>query len=516
MTTLRAKDETAPARQEAPARKNARAPLLRNLLLLRLCILVFLLSNTALALGFGVVGAAPVLAGCALAAFLLFSFRPKEGGLLAAPIDARTFAACLALAVALLLLGGETHLFYANLDWLMRDAVLSDLTRQGFPLFYRYEGQDYLLRAPLGMYLLPAAIGRWTGLAGAHIAMLAQNTLLLGVCLYFVARLAGARIAPFLALFVLFSGLDILPQLFLEGLALPDHLEWWNPAFQYSSHVTQLFWVPNHALPGWWAALLLLLLAREEIDLALLAILFAATLLWSPLAAVGAAPLIGFCALRLGRGLFAPRILAAAVAGLCFLPIALYLTIDAESVRHGWLLAIPGFVGLYVAFILVEIPHAAILLAARERLARSDRALVGAGVVVLLALPFYSFGPNNDLAMRASIPALFLLAFAFARVAVSTPRDGGALASLISAIVIAAAATPAMEIKRALVVQAFAISDCDLLTSWRKTDPHVFPTNYLARREMVPAWLGAASDARLEIEQRSCWPDHPHLPDSRK
>ncbi|TDX67385.1 hypothetical protein EDE12_101930 [Methylosinus sp. sav-2] len=505
-TTLLAKDE-ASARTRAP---------LRNLLLLQLGVLVFLLSNAALAFGFRAIAATPILAGCALAAFLLFSFRPKQNGLLAAPIDTKTLTACLALAVALLLLGGETHLFYANLDWLVRDAVLSDLTRQGFPLFYRYEGQDYLLRAPLGMYLIPATIGHYAGLVGAHIAMLAQNALLLGLCLYFIAKLAGARAAPFLALFILFSGLDILPQLLHEGLELPDHLEWWNSSIQYSSHVTQLFWVPNHALPGWWAALLLLLLAREEIDLALLAILFAASLLWSPLAAVGAAPLIGFCALRLRHALFSWRNIAAAAAGLCFLPIALYLTVDAESVKHGWLAATPGFALLYLAFILVEIPQAAILLAARDAIAKSDRALIGASVVVLLALPFYYFGPNNDLAMRASMPALFLLAFAFAGVAVSTPRDGGRLASLISAIVIVAAATPAMEIKRALVSPAFAISDCDLLTSWRKTDPSIFPTNYLARLEKLPAWLGAASEARLEIERRSCWPAHPHLPDSRK
>lgn len=507
-TTLQAKDE-------APLRAAPRAPL-RNLLLLQLGVLVFLLSNAALAFGFRAAAAASILVGCAHGAFLLFSFRPKQNSLLAAPIDAKTLAACLALAVALLLLGGETHLFYANLDWLVRDAVLADLTREGFPLFYRYEGQDYLLRAPLGMYLLPAMIGHYAGLVGAHIAMLAQNALLLGVCLYVVVKLAGVRAAPFLALFILFSGLDIAPQLLRNGLDLSDHLEWWNSSIQYSSHVTQLFWVPNHALPGWWAALLLLLLARGEIDLSIVAILFAASLLWSPLAAVGAAPLIGFCALRLGPALFSSRNIAAVMAGLAFLPVALYLTIDAESVKHGWLVALPGFALLYPAFILVEIPHVAILVAARDAIAKSDRALIGAAVVVLLALPFYYFGPNNDLAMRASMPALFVLAFAFVRIAVATPRDGGILASAISIIVIVSATTPGMEIKRALVAPTFAISDCDLLTGWRKTDPQNFPTNYLARLEKVPAWLGAATNARLEIEQRSCWPDHPHLPDSRK
>jgi len=495
----------------------ARAPrALRNLHLLQASVLVFLLSNVALALVFGAVAATSVVAGSALAAFLLFTFRPKPDGIVAAPIDTKKLAACLALALALLLLGGETHLFYATADWLMRDAVLSDLTRNGLPLFYRHDGEDYLLRAPLGMYLLPAAIGRVTGLFGAHVALLAQNALLLAGCLYFIALLAGERVAPFLALFILFSGLDVVPQLLRDGLELPAHLEWWNSAIQYSSHVTQLFWVPNHALPGWWASLLLLLLAREEIDLAILAGLFAATLLWSPLAVAGAAPLAALGALRLGRGLFTPRNIAAGAAGLCFLPIALYLTIDAGSVPHGWLVATPGFLLLYVAFILVEIPHAAIVFAQRTLLAASDRTLLAASVLVLLLLPLYSFGPNNDLAMRASIPALFLLAFAFAEVAVATPRDGGLLASAISTLVIVSAATPATEIKRTLLAPAFAISDCNLLTSWRKTESHIFPTNYLAHAATVPPWLAASEGVRLEAEQRRCWPDHPHLPDSRK
>ena len=492
------------------------AALPRNLRLLQAGVLVFLLGDVALAFGFGPLAAAFVLAGCALAVCLLFAFRPRPGSLLAAPVDAKRLAACLALAAVLLLLGGETHLFYANLDWLARDAVLSDLARQGFPLFYRYGGEDYLLRAPLGMYVLPAVVGRFAGLSAAHLALFAQNALLLGLCLYLVALLAGRRVAPFLALFILFSGVDVLPQLLREGLNMPGHLEWWNSSLQYSSHVTQLFWAPNHMLPGWWMALLLLFVARGEIDLAVLAILFSASLLWSPLAAAGAAPLAAFSALRLGRGLFAPRNLAAAFAGLLFLPIALYLTIDAGAVKHEWLLFLPGFALLYAAFLLVEIPHAAIVYAARARLAASDGPLLCAAVAVLLLLPFYSFGPNNDLAMRASTPALLLLAFAFAEIAVATPRDGGLLASAISALAIVSAATPALEIKRALVSPAFAISDCNLLTSWRKSDPHVFPTNYLARVATLPPWLAAREGVRLELEERRCWPDHPHLPDSRK
>ncbi len=511
--------ETRPGEQPLLAREPARvrAARLSNRLLVRIGCSLFIVPDLLLATGFRAPAALVLSLGCALALALIWRQRGDAAPLSAAAVDIRTLAACAGAAAGLLLIGGEAHLFYTNWDWLIRDAVLSDLVRQGFPLFYRYEAQDYLLRAPLGMYLLPAAIGHVAGLTAAHVALLAQNASLLTLCLYFVAQLSKARrLLSFLLLVVLFSGLDVLPQLFLHGLDMPDHLEWWSAFFQYSSHVTQLFWVPNHALPGWWFAVLLLLFARGEVDFAVLLVAFVAMLLWSPLAAIGAAPFLAIVGLRLGRGLFAPRILAAGLAGLCFTPVAIYLTIDAAAVQHFWLIFVDGFAFAYVVFIAVEIPHAAIVFAAWSKIEASDRALIATAIAILLVIPIYLFGPSNDLAMRASIVPLFLLAFGFAKVAASTPRDGKPLASIISAIAILSAATPLLEVKRAFVEPAFAISDCDFLTSWRKADPITWPSNYLARIAAVPSWLIEVNDARLTIEDRKCWPDHPRLTDSQK
>lgn len=488
-----------------------------NLRLLQGSSLTFLVPNAILAFGFGAAPAGVVLFGCFLAAFILLRLERKRDGLLAAPIELATLGGCAAAAAALLLLAGETHLLFTNWDWLIRDGVLSDLVRQGFPAFYCYESQDYLLRAPLGMYLLPAAVGHFGGLKAAHLALLAQNASLLALCLYFVALLAStARRPVFLLLFVLFSGLDALPQLLLHGLEIPDHLEWWAGFIQYSSHVTQLFWVPNHALPGWWLAVLLLLFVRGEMDFAVLLATFAATPLWSPLSALGAAPLVALLGLPLGRVLFAPRILAAGLAGLALAPVAIYLTLDATAVRREWLVFQDGFALLYAVFIAVEIPQAAIVVAAWSKIERCDRALVAAAIAILLVIPVYLFGPSNDLAMRASITPLFLLAFAFAKVATSTPRDGRPLASIISAVAIVSAATPLVEVKRALVEPAYAISDCGFLTAWKKADPTTWPANYLARIAAVPSWLMKPSEARLTVEDKTCWPDHPRLSDSPK
>ena len=65
-----------------------------------------------------------MLAGC-LAALALVVGRTGHNAAdpLAAPLRTGRLAGCIAFAAGLLLLGGETHLFFATRDWLIRDAV---------------------------------------------------------------------------------------------------------------------------------------------------------------------------------------------------------------------------------------------------------------------------------------------------------------------------------------------------------------------------------------------------------
>lgn len=500
-----------------------------NFHLLFLTALIFVLPNAIFAAALRPWSGAFVLAGCAGAGAVLWRGRGANA-LLAAPVDLAQLAFSLSFGVALCMLGGEGHFFYATTDWLTRDAVLADLVENGLTVVYRYEEQDYLLRAPLGMYMIPALFGRAFGLYAAHMALLAQNSLIVGTVAYFAARLANVKKTPFLLILIGFSGLDIVPILLAEAVEMSKgadfmpftHIEWWGEYYspvrlQYSSHITQLFWVPNHMAPGWWFALLSLLHVRREIDLAALLVSFAALLMWSPLAMMGAAPFVALFAIELlPRDLFSWRNLAAAAIGLCFLPIFFYLTTDAGAVPHELLLTRQGYALRYVLFLAVEIPQAAIVLYAWKKVEAADRRILALSLALLLLIPFYSVGVSNDFVMRVSIPPLFLLAFAFARIAVLTPRDGGMFATSISVIVILSAATPLLEIKQALR-QNYAISDCNMLTSWHKGDPSVLPTNYWARTEKVSPWLMSTESApRLTLEDRKCWPDHPFLQDRMK
>jgi len=430
------------------------------------------------------------------------------------------------LALALCLLGGETHLFHANADWLARDGVLRDLSKNFYPVVYRYLDQDYLLRAPLGMYMTPALVGRVFGLHAAHLALLVQNAALLAAILYLLARLARPHSILVVLLLAAFSGLDIVPALvmaasrWLQEGAWPHigHIEWWAGYVQYSSHVTQLFWAPNHALPGWQIALLILLHARREIDFAALLASFAPLLFWAPLPMLGALPALAFLGLAQGpRHLASPRPLLALLSGLCFLPMAFFLTRDAGGNPHRLLLGLPDYGLLFGLFLIVELPQGLLLACNWDRIERCDRGPLAASLAVLLILPAFEFGHSNDLAMRASIPPLFLLAFAFARLCASMlqSKERSGLALTAGMIVLLGAATPGLEIARAFL-PAYAISDCNYLTTWRKSAPKSNGANYLSRLESMPDWLVPRSLERETIEDRRCWPDHPLLEEARK
>jgi hypothetical protein len=251
-----------------------------------------------------------------------------------ARVPYRTLAIAFLIALALFALGGEGRFFYANADWQIRDAVLRDLATNPWPFAYDVGGIPYFLRAPLGMYLVPAMFG-----AHAEIALLASNALRLALLLALAWHLFEGKQERTIALavFILFSGWDLVGTAIYSALGVDlswDHIERWNFSYQYSSNVTQAFWVPQHAIAGWTCALAFLLWRKGLVPVGFLAASILLVAIWSPLAIMGAVPfalLAGFKTLRchvLSLSDIAIGALALAVA----LPALLYLQIDASSV----------------------------------------------------------------------------------------------------------------------------------------------------------------------------------------
>lgn len=466
--------------------------------------------------------AAALLAGVAGTGALALA-RPARPSAFDAPLAPGRLALCLLAAAALALLGGEGHMFYANPDWLWRDAVLSDLARAPFPPSYAIDGRTELLRAPLGMYMVPALVARLSGLAAGHAALFAQNATLLGLALYLLATLAGRGAALAAAAFLSFSGLDALGEVLVRlkagngamSLALPSHIENWMPGLQYSSTLTQIFWVPNHALPAYWLALLAWACRRGETGLGTLVAAAAASLFWSPFPAIGALPLGFYLIARAPRAALSWDLGAGLATALGFLPTALYLQADAAAVPHALLLADPAWWPRIALFLQIEIPQAAPVLAAWPWLPRDLRGLAAASVAFLLALPAVAFGANNDLVMRASIPALMLLAVVFAASLPVLLARRPALFAAAAAMALVGAVTPALEVARALTFPPASLSRCDLVTVWKKLEPtNPDLANYLAHPSPDLALLfgEAGAPALADVPEAVCWPDLPFDP----
>lgn len=409
-----------------------------------------------------------VLAGYALWPTLL-----KRDGPPRLPLTAQQIAIAVVIGSIWTVLGGIDHFFFANSDWHVRDAVLHDLVVSSWPVGYGlHEGHETLLRAPLGFYLPAALVGKMTSLAFAHATLLLWTAV--GAILFLLqavslvdSRMSAALVAVIVVVF--FSGADIVGNLLNDGPRfrsdwdLPMHLEWWAGSYQYSSMTTQLFWVPNHALCGW---LMIGLLYRydAETDLQLLLpILTVAAALWSPLTALGLVPFVtwrvGQDFLKRKMRMLDPRIwLPALFVGLA---ISAYLVLSVGSVQQGSSIDAlsPGDVAMSILrqaqFFILE---AGLIGLAVALIRRSSDLMIA--LVVLALLPALHFGPANDLVMRASIPALTVVAIS-AFLALLDQRLQPKIfrkKAFLAGLLLVGAMTPIAEISRAIVLPAWPIN----------------------------------------------------------
>jgi hypothetical protein len=482
--------------------------------------LMFLAPNLVFAANFQGIIVWEVVFSVAIAAWFLFN-RPgmPASPLLAASVDPLRLVLCLCLGGALVVVGGEGHLVFTNSDWFWRDAILADLIRSpGLP-HYIVSGVDYSLRAPLGLYMLPALAGRVFGLGAGHAAMAAQNGLILGLLLYGFSMLMGGRRAIRVLIFLAFGGLDIVGFLLLHRQALtmnpidfPSMLVW--TFWQYSSQILQIFWVPNHALPGWWLALLILLCAEGEISLGYLGLALAITLFWAPLPALGAAPfLLALFFKRPVSHLRDPWLWAHFCASLLFLPFMAYLLVAAEQIPHTVMPHTPLWILSYILFEILNLalPFCVLLNWKYNPPALNVPAVVA--ILTLLVLPLYIFGPNSDLVLRGSIPALTILAFLFSGLLVAGSPARLDLRIAATALAGLAAVTGGFELARVFIFPRYSISNCDFMSVQQTFDTSV-PSHYLVRVHSLPDWLlkNSPPNSAIRAKAQNCWPDYPFDP----
>jgi hypothetical protein len=419
-------------------------------------------------------------------------------------ISLRLLSTVAFISLVILILGGEGRFFYANSDWTVRNAVLRDLVTYPWPFVYDAPNGNLLLRLPIGMYLAPALIGKLFGFYAAELAMLFQNSLLLalifaaGAALYTSIR---SRMMA-LAVFVGFSGMDIIGQ-FLTKRPLTLHLEQWAGP-QYSAHLTQAFWVPQHAMAGWVFAIFYLLWVEKRAPRVAMFAIAPLLALFSPLALIGCIPFAihaGIIGLR-DRSLSKQDILLPLIAVIIAVPSLLYLTAAGESVGGG---ASKLRFAAYISFIVFELGlylFALFLLRGRVGFGRVTTAVT---IAMLLILPFGQIGGATDLVMRASIPALAIFSLTIAGIFMQRrdAADKNAVKARLVALIafLIGLATPLGEIVRAVTYPASPEMKC----SYLGIVPGGAPT-YVARLDRMPSLVAPINPTSVKpIDPLKCW-----------
>jgi hypothetical protein len=313
-------------------------------------------------------------------------------------------------------------------DWdVMRNDLLSTLTKHSWPVTHVFADSQAIwsMRHYLAFYLPGPLIGKVAG-GNLGVTLFATGVWIfcgVWIALMLLQRLFSAHgLRKYLSLpiFIAFSGLDAIGSRIQGTIALRPsslihggHIEWWAGRFQFSSNTTLLHWVPQHAIPSWIGALLVVQIVRSRQNLFLLPIISLSALLWSPFAAVGIT-LLAFL-LLVNSGVipkffadlrkFPILIFSLVVIGI---PVVAFLQSGTSDIPHSLLLAHGSFahnIKMLLEFIPLEfgIISGFTIFLLREKLRENLIISIGLIFVLMIVVGLY-----NDFAMRVS-PALLVV-----------------------------------------------------------------------------------------------------------
>jgi hypothetical protein len=339
----------------------------------------------------------------------------------------------LLLAVLWVILSGGIGPIHQNTDWYKHYGIINFLIQHPWPAADHFAALGHsVVRYYLGWYLVPALLLKLSGAPAQTLVMSLWS--IIGVFLFFslLPQLIGRRKALVAApvVFMLFGGADFIGTL-ITGFEHPAryHFEWWARWIQYSSNTTALFWVPQHALPAWLGAALLMRWRQHDGFLPYCAALGAAALLWSPFSTIGLLPFVFALTLQHGWRKLVLQWRAISSILLLAVPVALYLNAGAVNIPHGFIFALPcNTLGcfswssyLLVLALEVGVPLVIVLLHKEP-----EHGFATAAAIALCLVPLYNMGAVNDFAMRASLPSLAVIAILCAKAFPAGPRIAAA------------------------------------------------------------------------------------------
>lgn len=379
----------------------------------------------------------------AISLYSLYRVQRTEGSS-CLRLDKKQLAIILVLSVMASWLAGIGGFFSQTWDFVVKNPLLRDLCNHSWPLYIDLSKEPQEIQDIIGsdkvafvyylfFYLPAAACGKIGGEFVARIVFLLWSALgiflvLVNTIEYVLRDRETSLRNVILSLFVFFcfGGLDIIGQLrnvdftsahsvFYEYPILSEVEEWCSKYFKpWGGNIHGLVWYFNQSIPVWLITIMIL----SRSNLKSVFFLYSFTLLYSPWATLGMFPIIIYVWLRGNKGnrlLSKEEFMESLSIHNIIFPLVLLVVVasyyganNASTGTRGWFfdfMTIGKFCINYPLFVLIEIGVYVWFL--RNRIKTSP--ILQISILVLLALPFYHITIPNDLLMRGSIPALYVI-----------------------------------------------------------------------------------------------------------
>jgi hypothetical protein len=311
-------------------------------------------------------------------------------------------------------LSGAGGFAFQNGDWVKHNAMLYDLVTRDWPVTYTINDVPAFLNYYLGLYMVPALIGKLTNMQTALNAQFVW--IFCGVVLSYawLTRIIKKPRVLVIIFFILFATADSLGLIMVRNFTLFNFItpleHWTATPHEYSSFSTLLFWVPGQAI-GLWIVMGVLIDMYKKEKTEHFPIFASLLMFWSPLGFVGMLPFALFAIKK--NKLLLINIACALLILLFFYfyySANIFGTLHAKEYMGLWKADARIFWLRFAIFIFSEafVPIA-LIFSLKKHLDEKLKKLFYIAAIMLLTLPFFKYGLLNDLVMRSSIPSIFII-----------------------------------------------------------------------------------------------------------
>ena len=381
-------------------------------------------------------------------------------------INYRYIILTLGISLIFAILSGAGGFVWQKPDWTKHNVVLNDLINYKWPV--NYGPSAYVKETTLVYYVayyLPAAlVGKVLGWRAGELGLYIQSVL----GLFIFAQLIGENIrftSKRYLLFFFLSGADILGLVIFQNWPTTIlHIEHYATSLQFSSVLTQLMWVPQHALAGWIAAILAYKDYKDGRMLRTLPLYIAITILWSPFISLGLALTFipFFISSKIRQYFNVYSIFTVLIVGMTLLyyQSQIHVLSDNLNIYLFSNINVLNNFGMMIAFLILDLYiFAIVLVTVKDKMHTSEKRLIVWLFIVLVLIAQFMYGVANDFVMRVSIPALTLIIIFVLHYVDEIFNNKSVVTFLIGALLICGMCTPIIEIYQSLYKSDDAVNE---------------------------------------------------------